>query len=183
MRLVCHLHRYRGDRSLREIAELSGVAAGNLSRIEAGRELPLDRHIPGMETAYRQARERLVPTVGAPPNPGGRPVRAHVERNWLTRQINIWLYDQAGRFTITYAIGAEGELVGIKHEDDGMGKLPDRPTLSLPQEAFEAIVKEGAGIVPPSEATHDALVDARAQRDRLLAMVESEWASRQLERR
>jgi transcriptional regulator with XRE-family HTH domain len=52
VRLVCHLRRARGDRTLATMSELSGVLASELSRIETGRLLPADRQIAGLERAY-----------------------------------------------------------------------------------------------------------------------------------
>jgi transcriptional regulator with XRE-family HTH domain len=52
MRVNCKLRRLRGDRSLRQVAELAGVSAGQLSQIEQGRALPRDRDIARLEEAY-----------------------------------------------------------------------------------------------------------------------------------
>lgn len=55
MRLPCRLREIRGARSLREIEDDSGVSRGTLSRIEQGRELPADKHVPTLEQAYGAA--------------------------------------------------------------------------------------------------------------------------------
>lgn len=53
MRLVCHLRTIRGKRSLRDIAEASGVDRGTLSRIERGQQLPLsEEQTEKIEGAY-----------------------------------------------------------------------------------------------------------------------------------
>lgn len=52
MRVNCKLRRLRGDRSLRQIAEIAGVSAGQLSQIEQGRALPRGRDIARLEAAY-----------------------------------------------------------------------------------------------------------------------------------
>jgi transcriptional regulator with XRE-family HTH domain len=52
VRIPCFLRDIRGDRSLREIEDIAGVSRGTLSRIENGRELPLDKHVPLLEQAY-----------------------------------------------------------------------------------------------------------------------------------
>lgn len=57
MRLTCRLREYRGDRSLRNMADATNqagyqVSAGELSRIERGTLLPTDKQIPALEQAY-----------------------------------------------------------------------------------------------------------------------------------
>lgn len=52
MRVPCLLRELRGDRSLREVEEHSGVSRGTLSKIERGQEFPLDKHVPALEQAY-----------------------------------------------------------------------------------------------------------------------------------
>lgn len=54
MRLRCHLREFRGDRTLRDIAALTGgeVSAGLLSEIERGRRLVPDEHVTALERAY-----------------------------------------------------------------------------------------------------------------------------------
>lgn len=53
MRLRCHLREIRGTRTLREIAELSGVPASELSKIENGIQVPKDESIAGLVRAYQ----------------------------------------------------------------------------------------------------------------------------------
>jgi len=55
VKLPCNLRQIRGDRSLTEIEEASGISRGTLSRIECGREFPLDKHVPALEQAYGAA--------------------------------------------------------------------------------------------------------------------------------
>lgn len=53
MRLACHLRTIRGKRSLRDIAEASGVDRGTLSRIERGQQLPTgEEQLEKIEAAY-----------------------------------------------------------------------------------------------------------------------------------
>lgn len=52
MRLPCHLRLIRGERTLGDIAALSGVNRPELSRIEQGIALPKDRDIEVLEQAY-----------------------------------------------------------------------------------------------------------------------------------
>jgi transcriptional regulator with XRE-family HTH domain len=52
VRLRCFIHEGRGDRSLRQIAALTGVSAGELSLIERGRLLPTDDQVEAIERVY-----------------------------------------------------------------------------------------------------------------------------------
>lgn len=52
MRLVCYLREIRGDRSIREISEASGVHRGTLSKLENGKLVPLEKEIAPLERAY-----------------------------------------------------------------------------------------------------------------------------------
>ncbi len=52
MRLACRLRVIRGERSLRELAAVSGINRGTLSRIERGRQLPADKQVGALEELY-----------------------------------------------------------------------------------------------------------------------------------
>ncbi len=52
MRLACRLRELRAPRSLRDLAEETGLNRGALSRIERGQELPRDEWIETLERAY-----------------------------------------------------------------------------------------------------------------------------------
>ncbi len=52
MRLFCHLRTIRGDRSMAELARQANINPGELSKIEAGRQLPRDIWVPALELAY-----------------------------------------------------------------------------------------------------------------------------------
>lgn len=52
MRVACRLRDLRGDRSLRDIADLVGVSAGLLSEIERGIRFPRDADVPALERTY-----------------------------------------------------------------------------------------------------------------------------------
>lgn len=56
MRVGCRLREKRGNRTLREMADTSGVLASELSRIENGRLLPADDQLAGLERAYGLSR-------------------------------------------------------------------------------------------------------------------------------
>lgn len=52
MHLLTNLREIRGNRSVKEIAEASGVNAASIRQIEQGRLLPRDAHLEGLERAY-----------------------------------------------------------------------------------------------------------------------------------
>ena len=52
MRVRTFLKEIRGPASMRSIAELADINAGELSRIEQGTALPRDEDIPALERAY-----------------------------------------------------------------------------------------------------------------------------------
>jgi transcriptional regulator with XRE-family HTH domain len=52
VRLRCFLKEIRGPRGLREIAELTSMNRGELSRIENGMALPRDSDVPALEAVY-----------------------------------------------------------------------------------------------------------------------------------
>lgn len=52
MHLRCRLREIRADRTLREIADTSGVAVPTLSLIERGLMLPRDDQVEELENAY-----------------------------------------------------------------------------------------------------------------------------------
>lgn len=52
MRVRCHLKRFRGDKSIRDVETESGIARATLSRLENGQLFPLDAQVPQLEEAY-----------------------------------------------------------------------------------------------------------------------------------
>jgi transcriptional regulator with XRE-family HTH domain len=62
MHVRCHLREFRaalrnddGTKvSIEQLARRCGVSGGNLSMLERGMSLPLDRHLEALETAYGQ---------------------------------------------------------------------------------------------------------------------------------
>lgn len=52
MRLRCKLRTIRGERTLGDISELTGINRGTLSMIELGRLLPKDDQVEALEQAY-----------------------------------------------------------------------------------------------------------------------------------
>lgn len=108
-------------------------------------------------------------------------MNAYVRHDYLRRMVEVTLYDRGPvGYDSIYRVTDDGRL---RRDTIPEGQSDVEPTYVLPVDAFEAIIREGSGIVPPSDATHAALTDAKAVRDRLMSLVESEWQSRQLERR
>ena len=52
MRVTCMMRGLRGDRSLTEVEDETGINRGTLSQIERGILLPLDRHVVILERVY-----------------------------------------------------------------------------------------------------------------------------------
>lgn len=98
-------------------------------------------------------------------------MKARIEREWTRDAVKVWLYQPGPNMTAqVVAIQPDGEL--LLHNVEGGGVLP-APSFVLPTAALEALVREASGVLPPSETTVDAMRDARATRDRLLALVEA----------
>lgn len=49
--------------SLTEISDATGLTRGDLSRIETGHGLPLDKHVPALESVYGSASTWYPPAV------------------------------------------------------------------------------------------------------------------------
>lgn len=52
VRLPTNLHEIRGKRTVKEIAEASGLNPATIRQIEQGRLVPLEKHIRPLEQAY-----------------------------------------------------------------------------------------------------------------------------------
>lgn len=90
----------------------------------------------------------------------------------------------ADAFAVTIYSRVAGGI--IIHRPDEQGWIrpdfettPDNvqvePSLHLPRQVVEALVEKATGKLRPSDATLDALTDAREVRDRLLTLVEEGW--------
>lgn len=99
-------------------------------------------------------------------------VEAILEEDWQAAGFNVWLRE-GGRYG---RILVPGRGAGYTIREDLEPERADRPgpSLFLPEEALEAIAAAAAGVAPAVPAHVDALADARAQRDRLLALLELE---------
>lgn len=63
MRVRCFLPLLRGERTIASIAELTGVNAGTLSRIENGVMLPADRDLDALQDEYGPISDWYPPPV------------------------------------------------------------------------------------------------------------------------
>jgi transcriptional regulator with XRE-family HTH domain len=75
VRLPCHLRRIRGDRTLREIADQSGVNAAALSQIERGLMVPRNDQIEPLGD-FTRALMDTHPDRGGDPNEVRKVLRA-----------------------------------------------------------------------------------------------------------
>lgn len=98
-------------------------------------------------------------------------MEAHVEKDILTRHVKVWIWQPRGRHSFDQIVAAEpgGEVILQTFED--MSVQPP-PSFILPEDALKALVAAASDVLPPSDATVDALKDARVVRDRLLTLVE-----------
>lgn len=107
-------------------------------------------------------------------------MKVHVEHRFEMAAIALTIYEQTPAGTVVYELADADEPRGtrwgplrlVPRDLPPDATAPPTPTLILDERLFEQIVKAGTGIVPASEATHDALVDTRQVRDRLLGLVE-----------
>jgi hypothetical protein len=95
-------------------------------------------------------------------------MRVVLDRNLVTRRVSIYVFPAES----VVAGERDGEVTLATFRP---GDVPE-PTYVIDERWFNEIVREAlrdGGVPEP-----DALADARAMRDRLLAMVEAEWAAR-----
>lgn len=98
-------------------------------------------------------------------------MKAHIEQDWMRRGFKVWLYEPLGQGRTVRVVGFDerGEVLLQNFEDTA--DIP--PSFVLREDMLKALLDEAAGVLPPSEATSEHLADARAIRDRLLALVEA----------
>ena len=95
----------------------------------------------------------------------------HIEDNWRARTLDIWLTDCAGKMHGHYSInGNELEVEWTERRESEVWS--EEPTLRLPKEVAEDIIRAMEGHVHAQDATSRHLDDAIAVRDRLLSIVE-----------
>lgn len=101
-------------------------------------------------------------------------MKAHVERDWMSRTVKVWLWRQGERDTRQVLRFLGGDTY---QWDEVLAAVVMEPSFVLQEDAFAALVAAGSDILPPSAATSQHLADAIGVRDRLLTLVESAAAS------
>lgn len=101
-------------------------------------------------------------------------MRARIEQNFATAGHRIWLYDRVMGKLHVLRLNDRGWIKEWETVDEGQADVA--PTLEFPDGAFEALLDEARAHVSATDATVDALRDAREVRDRLLALVEDGWS-------
>ena len=96
-------------------------------------------------------------------------VKARIERDWANAMVRVWLFEP--RETGTRVLRILGKDV-YQWDDVENGALLPEPTLYLPDEALQELVREASNVVPVEDATSAHLQDAIEVRDRLLSLVE-----------
>jgi hypothetical protein len=96
-------------------------------------------------------------------------VKVHIERDWMSRSLRVWFYESARENGATL-IKVKGSDA-LERVEVPAGVHPE-PSLVLPEDFVEALIREASDVLPPSDATSAHLSDARSTRDRLLAMIE-----------
>lgn len=103
-------------------------------------------------------------------------MKAYIAQNWPAYGYDIYLYYEthAGRTPLLFE---KGEFKRSDKQYDVGEDLPR--TLFLPVEIYTTLRQAMIGEAIDND---DALKDTRMIRDRLLAMIEAEWKSRQIEK-
>jgi len=102
-------------------------------------------------------------------------MKAHIHDNWAKHGVDLYLYQDYQNTRIPYLL-ENGRFVFDDSKAVPVGaELP--ATLFIPHEFYEAI---RTAMIGEAIDNDDALADTRRIRDRLLAMVESEWQSKQI---
>jgi len=105
-------------------------------------------------------------------------MKAYIHDNWPKYGVDIYLYQDYQNTRIPYLL-EDGRFIFDDKNAVPTGSVLT-PTLFIPREFYEAI---RTAMIGEAIDNDDALADTRRIRDRLLAMVESEWQSRQLEKK
>lgn len=102
-------------------------------------------------------------------------MKCHIEKEWSSKRTSIWIYYGESELTFTLDLGEETDFSGnSKWVQTKWGEGPAKPTLTLGEREFEALTRAMGQHTQSSDATVEALKDARVVRDRLLTMIENQ---------
>lgn len=93
------------------------------------------------------------------------------EQNWTGHGVRIWLFEDGP--TVRKLVVPEQGMWRWDEVDPGAEK--GEPSLTLPDAALEAIIREASGLVPASDATTAHLQDTIGVRDQLMQLVASSF--------
>lgn len=103
-------------------------------------------------------------------------IEAHIEYAPLTQGHKVWLIDRSEhgppRIGAIQTTQVGDDLVWLTWDP---AEEP-APTLHFPSGALEALMTAANHVVSSTDATLDALADARGIRDRLLVLIENRWS-------
>ena len=105
-------------------------------------------------------------------------MKAHLERDWSRGGYSLYLWHEGTDYRVPFVMEGGGRLLYDDNNAIQFGEVMP-PTLFIGDEFYSAIRSAFVGDAIDND---DAAQDARKVRDRLLAMIESEWQSRQLEK-
>lgn len=95
-------------------------------------------------------------------------MKARIERDWASLAAKVWFYEASEIGTRVLRPSDGGwSWEAVEHGQS----LPD-PSLKIPEDALQELVREASNILPAEDATTKHLNDAIGVRDRLLTIVE-----------
>jgi hypothetical protein len=95
-------------------------------------------------------------------------VRAVVQHDAASREVLIWLIDDAERLYYPPIGEEKAQRVEVQ---PGRLLTIHAPSLRLPRDGFEQLIAEGANVLPPDRAQGRHLDDAIKVRDQLLGLL------------
>lgn len=106
-------------------------------------------------------------------------MKAHVYFNYARMGYEIFLYEERGSDRISYSF--EDGYLGRRTIDPPVAYGEEmKPTMFLDGHVYDALRSAMIGDVLDNDNAYE---DMKRVRDRLLVMIESEWQSRQLEKK
>lgn len=98
-------------------------------------------------------------------------MKAHLVHRWDRNSVQVWIY-QTSTFDGLRLFQYGGDVPWVDCSEGKTRLDYPPPSLELPRDVFEALVAEGAGVLPPDRAQDRHLTDAIKVRDRLLKLIE-----------